>query len=440
MNNEVFDREFTSQFGSYKPEIPHGVLERIDRTLACLPEKEVVGRNRKHRFAINKILKHSIVAATIAITVLTVSATVSPSIANALTNIPVVGSVFKLFGDMGLKLANDKGISTLVDKTKIDKDIKVTITDILFDGSRISIGYNVEANNLGEIGKPNLLVNGKPIDFSMSTYGSPLTENSYAGVMNINPTSELPKHFKLTVSFNKIGTIEGNWKFENIEVKNQANMLNGKLITPMLTKSLSGGKSITIEKIFMSDSTIKLHAIETNIPKGTFYDYQLIDNYGNVLEPTGGSGHEENGIDNKEYTFIPWNNNPQQFVVKVLEDKIVSGRTLKDIKTDVKGNFPVTISQGEGGEISLNKIEYLNNKTLVHYIYKGNDPYGNGMCVWVEDEKGNELDNPQKATKRNIDGSYILECFPIDKNKKIKIATRELPDIKSILEFEIPLK
>lgn len=275
----------------------------------------------------------------------------------------------------------------------------------------------------------------------MSSYGSSLTETSYAGVVNINPTSELPKNLKLTISFNKIGAVEGNWIFENIDVKKQADMLNGKLITPMIKKSLSEKSSITMEKIFISDSTIKLHVIESNIPRDTFYRYQLIDNYGNVLEPMGGSGggHGENGIANMEYTFIPWNNNPQYFVVKVLDTKNKTG-ILKDIKVDAIGNFPITLSQGKGGEISVNNIEYLNNKTLVHYTYKGNDPYGNGMCIWAEDEKGNRLDNLKQPKIRNIDGSYILELVPIDKNTVFKIATRELNDIQSVLEFEIPVK
>ncbi|WP_291636970.1 hypothetical protein, partial [Clostridium sp.] len=76
------------------------------------------------------------------------------------------------------------------------------------------------------------------------------------------------------------------------------------------------------------------------------------------------------------------------------------------------------------GQISVSKIEYLKNKTLVHYTYKGNHPYGNGMCVFLEDEKGNRLNNPRKTIQRNIDGSYILECYRINKNKGINIATR----------------
>lgn len=392
---------------------------------------------RKHK----RLIKTGIVAAAVALVILSTSATISPTIANALTDIPVFGSVFKFFGDMGLKFASDKGISTVVSKTKIDKDVKFTISDILYDGSRLSIGYIMEGNNIGEVVKPDLLVNGKSIDFSVSNYGSPLTDTSYAGVVNINPTNELPKNFKLTLSFNKIGTVEGNWAFEDIEVKRQANMLNGKLITPMITKTLSEGKSIAIEKIFISDSTIKLHVIESNMPRGTSYSYQLVDNYGNVLQPMGGSGGGTNNISNMEYTYIPLNNNPQYFVVNVLDNKNrIDGRIIKDIKVDVKDNLPIKLSQGEGGQISVNKIEYLNDKTLVYYTYLGNDPYGNGVCLWVEDEAGNRVDNAQKSIQRNDDGSYVLECVSVDKNKKIKVATRELPNIQDVLEFKIQLK
>jgi len=439
VNNEVFDKEFSKRIKSYEPVIPLIVLDRIDKTLASLNDEEIIKKNSGKKFLLFKAIKRISIAAIIAVIILTASATVSDTVAQALTKTPVINSVLKLFGDIGLKFASDKGLNSTVNKTVIDKDIKITISDILYDGTRISIGYTMEGNNIGEIHKPDLLINGKPTEFSMSAYGNLLDENTYVGVVNINTASEIPKKFNLTFSLCKVGSTEGNWKFENIKVKEQSDMLNTKILTPMISKSLTSG-NITIGKIVISESTIKLHVIESNLPSNVHYDYQLIDNYGNVIEPMGGSGYGENNIMNKEFTYIPLNNNPQYFIVKVLDSKNkYDGRVLKDVKIDVTNNFPIILSQGDGGQILVNKIEYFYDKVLIHYTYSGNDPYGNGMCIWVEDEAGNSIDNPQKCAQRNVDGSYILECLPTDKSKKIKIATRELPGVENVLEFQIPL-
>ncbi|MBU3129147.1 DUF4179 domain-containing protein [Clostridium tagluense] len=442
MNDKLFDIGFIKNAKNIKTKVPHVVSDRIDKTLALLPEKETENKKNKHgsRILKNKRVRQSIAAAAVTLTVLTISATISPVMANTLSNIPVIGSVFKLFGDKGLKLASEKGVSSLVGQPKVDKGIKVTIRDILYDGARMSVGYTMEGNNIGELGKSDLLVNDTPINAAMSYTGSAVTKNTYAGVINVSPTSELPENFKLTVLLNKIGNTKGNWEFKNIPVKKQKSSVNSKVTTPMVTKPIGKG-SITIEKILVSDTTIKLNIIETNLPREKFYSYQVIDNYGNVLKPLSGSGLGEGSIMNQEYTFEPLNNNPKHFVIKVSDRNENAGSEIIDVKVKVEDKFPIILSQGDkGGQVSVNKIEYLKDKTLVHYTYKGNDPYGNGLCVWVEDKKGNNLDNPRQSTQRNIDGSYILECFRINKNKKIKVATRELSESKFLLEFEIPLK
>ncbi|WP_193708470.1 DUF4179 domain-containing protein [Alkalibaculum sporogenes] len=401
-------------------------------------EKTKTGKHGS-RIHVSKRLIQSLVAAVL-LTILIISTTMSP---NTQTNVRVIDSVFRSFGDRGLKLASEKEASSLVGQTMIDKGIEVTINDVLYDGTRLSIGYTMEGK-IGELEQLDLLVNDEPISGSVGYTGSFLSKRAYAGIITVISTNELPKDFKLTIILNKIGNKKGSWEFKDIPVKNQDHILNSKIITPMVTKPLRGG-SITIEEILISDSSIELNVTESNTPEG--YDYQVIDNYGNVLRPLSGSGYGEGEGDimKNEFTFEPLHNNPQHFVIKVLAPEYENTSLIKDIKVKVTDKFPIIISQGEGGEISVNKIEYLKNKTLVHYTYKGNDPYGNGLCVWVEDNRMKILDNPTESTQRNkinytTDGSYILECNRINKNKEITIGTKVLPDINSILEFEIPLK
>jgi hypothetical protein len=167
-------------------------------------------------------------------------------------------------------------------------------------------------------------------------------------------------------------------------------LLNTKIVTPMVTQNLEKG-SITIEKVIVSKSIVKINAIETNLPRESFYQYQVVDIYGNVLKPISGSGYGSNGIQKTEFAFESLNNNPRYFIITALNSRGQTNNKLIDVKVEVKEELPIKISQGEGGEISVTKIEYLSNKTLVYYTYKGDDPYGNGTCLWLEDEFGNKL-------------------------------------------------
>lgn len=351
----------------------------------------------------------------------------------------VVDSVFKSIGDEGLKHVSELGNLTIVGKTMTDKGIKVTISEVFYDGVRLSVGYVMEGNRIGEIEELDFLVNDTLINTGMSFTGSLINNNTYAGIITANPTNEFPKEFRLAIRIEKIGTARGHWVFEDITVINQSQNLNFTVITPMITKPLRGG-SITIEKFQVSESTIKLEVIESHKPKGTVYDYQVLDNYGNVLEPLSGRGQGEDGLMKMEFTYEPLYNNPEHFIVRILAPESESPILVEDVKVIVTNQFPIILSQGEGGQISVNKIEYLEDKTLVYYTYQGNAPFTNGMSIWLESNSGKKLNKPTEAIQRNKDGSFILECLPTDPNKEISIGTKTLPDIKEILEFEIPLK
>lgn len=118
-----------------------------------------------------------------------------------------------------------------------------------------------------------------------------------------------------------IGSIEGNWKFEDISVKRQDYMLNCKVITPMINKSIEKN-NITIEKMVISDLAIKITAIESNVHLDAFYQYQLMDNYGNVLNRLSKIGYDREGTREVEITFEPLHNNPQYFVISVLDKEV----------------------------------------------------------------------------------------------------------------------
>ena len=143
------------------------------------------------------------------------SAFVSPAMANVLSNIPGFKSVFEFAGDNGLQIASEKGYSQKIALTESDKDIKLTINDVYYDGTRLSLGYIQESSHsLGELGELELEVNGKRINFGDSRSGEFISDNQYAGVINIYSEDEIPDSFDLKIELNNIGKVSGDWNYK----------------------------------------------------------------------------------------------------------------------------------------------------------------------------------------------------------------------------------
>ncbi|WJH35939.1 DUF4179 domain-containing protein [Paenibacillus sp. CC-CFT747] len=134
-------------------ELPDGVRSRIELTLACLPDR---------RPALRPWRPWAWGTAAAAVTALAVlgSAFVSPAAAAQLRQVPGVASVFRLAGDFGLQAADEKGLVTTVDQQADDQGIELRISEALYDGTRLSIGYLQTAT-----GQPG----------SWKAYGMPLT-------------------------------------------------------------------------------------------------------------------------------------------------------------------------------------------------------------------------------------------------------------------------
>ncbi|WP_150275022.1 DUF4179 domain-containing protein [Paenibacillus tepidiphilus] len=77
------------------------------------------------------------------------SAFVSPVMADSLKKLPVIGSVFSsIQGDEGLRLAGQLGLTSNINRTVAYEDVKLEVTEALYDGNRVAFLLNVSAPNL----------------------------------------------------------------------------------------------------------------------------------------------------------------------------------------------------------------------------------------------------------------------------------------------------
>ncbi|MED4958596.1 DUF4179 domain-containing protein, partial [Paenibacillus macerans] len=97
-------------------EVPDIIRRRQDEVYASLADLPMQTRSgRKSR--ISRTFKVGAAAAA-AIAVLTIglgSAMVSPALAESLKNVPILGGIFKLAGDLGLQTAEQRGLAEETD-------------------------------------------------------------------------------------------------------------------------------------------------------------------------------------------------------------------------------------------------------------------------------------------------------------------------------------
>ncbi|PQP83877.1 hypothetical protein C0Q44_04370 [Paenibacillus sp. PCH8] len=145
------DQELREQ-SKERPIMSTTVRNRIDATLESLPESPLLNSGHSRKPRLHKGLRRT-VAATIAAGVLGItvfaSGFVSPVMADSLRSIPLVGSLFSsIEADMGLRTAGDEGLTKLVNSNVSFKDVKLEVSETVYDGTRAAFLVHVTAPNL----------------------------------------------------------------------------------------------------------------------------------------------------------------------------------------------------------------------------------------------------------------------------------------------------
>ncbi|WP_147532950.1 DUF4179 domain-containing protein [Bacillus marasmi] len=378
------------------------------------------------------------------------SAFVSPTMAKVLSNVPLLDSVFEFVGDRGLETASQKGLSNKINQTVTDKDITLTIKDIFYDGTRLSISYIQEfPDQLDDLGELELKVDGKEINFADSRTGELVSDHQYAGIVNIKPTEELPDSFELSIKLKEIGGVKGAWSY-NIPVKKS----KGDVKTIHINNtSVYKDTTITVKTVKVGPAGIKL-SVDLSSAKGdkelimkNLLKFNLIDDQGvglTHLDETG-SGGEVGGkiVMNMDYTFAPLESDTEFLTISpfLMPDSFeVLPRVEQPLQVDA---LPLTLDQGKMGKIKIYDVKYQEEKTLLYFEVLSDFPYDGHFqynYLFLEDGEGNDLTSDAKAYPERIKpNTYVQEFKKINKNEPIKVVTFEMPALKILKELEIKM-
>lgn len=133
------------------PEVPEIVRRRQDEVYASLADLPMETRTgQKVRFRKTRRVVLSTAAAAVIVLVGGLGgAIVSPAMAESLKNIPLIGSIFKLAGDLGLRTADEKGLAANLDASVTHEGVTLRIPQLVYDGTRLSLAVTREGEGLG---------------------------------------------------------------------------------------------------------------------------------------------------------------------------------------------------------------------------------------------------------------------------------------------------
>jgi len=435
MNNEFPDVKETIE----NIEVPY---DKLDQTIDV-----AIKRGRAKRVKPKKTFSRIIGVASLVVCVVISSAFVSPAAARMLSSIPLLNSVFEFAGDRGLEIASQRGLSKKIDQTVVDQNISLTIQDVYYDGTRLSISYLQDT--VGMLGELTLKVNGKEINFGDGRTGEKLPNDQYAGVLNIHSTEELPESFKLSIGVKEIGNVKGNWNFD---VPVETSVEEVTTISPM-EKIVFQDMTFTVKSVKIGPAGVKL-LVDITRPSGELFNLEgslfemnvLTDQGESLTHMSGsGSGEEEDGesVMHMEYRYAPLEESTEFLTVSPYFIHLTSEDRLRIEQPLQRSELPITLDQGEMGKIIVTDVEYEDDKTLLYFGVESDFPYDGHLNlngVWLEDAAGNDLASDTKGYPERIAlNTYVQEFQPISEAEPLTVVTREMLRLEIVKELQVKI-
>ncbi|MFJ7733676.1 DUF4179 domain-containing protein [Lysinibacillus sp. NPDC097231] len=281
---------------------------------------------QKPRISIRKPLLYVASAAAAFSIMIGSAAYVSPTFASTLSKLPIIGSVFNDSGSLGLKQASEQGLTRTVGETQTINGISVTVDEVLYDESRITVGMSIESEKeLSQLyfrAGMNFTINGKNPIVSAGGYSEKIlspTARTGISTFDVKQIDNMPDSFELGL------TLEGE-KGEKWEFTTPIKKITDITYLPVNHQQTVDGIQLDVSKISFSPAGIALDYKATE--KGTidnprvgaaFMEFRMTDGYGKEIASYSGAGKGEfeDGVWNFSSTknFDPISKDVQKLIV-----------------------------------------------------------------------------------------------------------------------------
>lgn len=418
------------------PQLPESVEQRISDTLGSLPK-------RKSYFRL-----YSSAAAVLIIGALMFGASyMSPTVAETMRSVPVIGSIFKMVGDVGTQKGEKEGLTTLLGQQAEINGQVITFTESLYDGSKIHIGYLIESYTQEKdmlstdfLSDIRFTIDGKGVSYGMSANGKELENGDYAGIISIRIHDSLPDQFTLGIGSQKDSALNLELEITK-QGENRSFLVNQTVETDDLTMHVDKVTFYPTSTEIAFRQVMDVHTFENK--KYEWLDYQVVDDQGRVLQPLSGGGlggPEKDGklVQSMTYYFEPFEEIPRSLTIKPY--LVVGNENVEYVKAKWTGEN-VTLSQGEIGEITV--LDMKSEDGIVTLLVKTNgaDAFWQANSILLEDKNGEEIH--QEQTPKRVDDAvnqYEIQFDADVTENDIQIVTYKQNAPNFLDELEVTVK
>lgn len=199
-------------------------VDQLDQIIANTVEEHAPKRKRNFR----RKLIYSVSAAMIAFGLLIGSATVSPAMANIVSKVPIIGSVFIESHDAGLINASEQGFTQIIGESKQVGNKVLTIEEAFYDGVRLTISYFLKTETPIDAryfsSGPSFKIDGQRYEANTYRAENEITPTFHTGFLEVEVADELPNEFIVDLVFS--GHDRSRWTFEiPIQLKTSADFI-----------------------------------------------------------------------------------------------------------------------------------------------------------------------------------------------------------------------
>lgn len=252
------------------------------------------------------------------------AAYVSPTFASTLSQLPIVGSVFSNYDFLGLKQASEQGLTSLIGEKHTINGISVTIDEVLYDESTITVGYTIDSEkelSIDYFGAGlKFTINGANPEASSASFGKKVIGPAvHTVIARFDVKDQMPDSFEMGLMLE--GKEGEKWEF-TVPVKKITNTI----FVPVHHQQQVEGIQLDVSKISLSPSGIALDYKATE--KGTidnpqvgasFIEFRITDQNGKEItsHSGGGEGHFDKDVWNYSSikSFHPISDDVQQLTI-----------------------------------------------------------------------------------------------------------------------------
>lgn len=238
----------------------------------------------------------------------------SPSMAASIKQIPGMDTLFRFAGDLGLKVADEKGLVTKVTSSSTHDGVTLRVPVVMFDGTRVSFGIERETidekflkNSVQEsISNVNISINGESIDSyapedksnSIDVFYLPAKDNN-STILELSDRHNqggkaFPDQFEMTLNL----SVDGIKEPFTLSVPVEKSTKNNLVLAPLTSRNYQN-IHFQVDKVEITPITTNITTrislpeemtIRSSLP---LLGYDIFDHQGNKLTMISGNGWNE---------------------------------------------------------------------------------------------------------------------------------------------------